>query len=684
MAARKTRTKPVASVTPKVEIHNFPNFPPATAGDEAVDSRQPENISVHAFSDVTHVTGATANDGAGYGGNTENGDDVTHVTEPADLAAELEAGVFDPFNDPAGAGGAGEFPALDKRPCYRVYNDWAGPEGKHRPGVYWHHENTRVDPPVLVDQWLCDPLHVEAVTRDTDGHSFGFLLYIRDRLGAWKHWNMPQRMMKGSGEDLRGELLDLGLYLDIRNKMGVLVYINSQHPRRTLRAALQVGWSDNVFVLPDRTIGDDEQPTVFFQSEHTGQKDYTTRGTLNGWRETIARYCVGNALLLFPVSAAFAGALLRLCNQQGAGFHRFGGSRSGKSTGDKLGCSVWGDWEIYARTWKATANGLEGAACLFNDGLLMLDEMSDGEPEEIRKTIYALFDGRGKQRGNVHGGARALRRWRVVTLSNGEQTIEATLAAKGIPAKAGQLNRLLQFPVFGAYGAFDDLHGHASGGQFSDRLTANAQQHYGMAGLAYLERLTRDVQSGRDFPELLERMIALMAEDELTGQEASAAKAFALVAMAGELATEYGITGWPERAAFDAARQCFKKWREHRGGGNVERTQILKAVGSFIDLHGDSRFTFHLDKEAKVTAAAGRAGYWRERDGGEGREWLFSGAGLREATKGFDLSQVTTHLKGAGWLVPGKDGTPSQQIKIRGENTRLYVVRLPEGGFGHA
>jgi putative DNA primase/helicase len=692
MAARKRRrTAPETTgapgnpVTPIVEKQDSPDFSPSMRGNVATDSGQPGNTMDNPHSGVTDVIGVTASNGAGSSGNTEISCDVTCVTGPSDLAATLEGGAFNPVNDPTGAGGAGEFPEPEDRPCYRVYDDWCGKDGKEKPGVYYHgvKEGGEDQKPAPFDIWLCDPLHVEAITRDADGHSFGFLLHFRDRLGTWKFWNMPQRMMKGSGEDLRGELLDLGLYLDIRNKMGVPVYINSQHPKRTLRAALQVGWSEGVFVLPDRTIGDGEQPTVFYQSEHTGQKEYTTHGDLDGWRKTIARYCIGNPLLLFSVSAAFAGPLLRPCHQQGAGFHVFGGSRCGKSSGMKLACSVWGDWETYARTWKATANGLEGAACLFNDGLLALDEMSDGEPEEIRKTIYALYDGRGKQRGNVNGGARALRRWRVVTLSNGERTIEAQLSEKGITAKAGQLNRLLQFPVFGTHGAFDDLHGHANGGQFSDRLTADAQRHYGTAGLAFLEKLAADVQAGRDFSGLLARMVPMMTEDELTWQEASAAKAFALVAMAGELATEYGISGWPEKAAFDAARTCFLKWREHRGFGNIEHTQILKTVGAFLDLHGDSRFTNYLDRDAKVTAVAGRAGYWREAEG-DGREWLFTAAGLREATKGFDLSQVTANLKAAGWLIPAKDGKPSQTVKISGEVKRVYVLRVPEGGFDHA
>ena len=39
---------------------------------------------------------------------------------------------------------------------------------------------------------------------------------------------------------------------------------------------------------------------------------------------------------------------------------------------------------------------------------------------------------------------------------------------------------------------------------------------------------------------------------------------FALVAAAGEIATELKLTGWKKGEAFRAAKKCFASWMEHR------------------------------------------------------------------------------------------------------------------------
>ena len=595
------------------------------------------------------------------------------MTNPVEKAA------FEPLEDRTGTENTKEltFPDTRERPCYRVYSDRCGPDNKRPPGVYRHTVKKAGDdvPPVLVDTWICAPLLVEALTRDETDHNYGHLLRFINRDGNWKTWNMPARMLRGSGEDLRGELLDMGLKMDIDHKKAVPAYINAQEPKQRLRAALSTGWFGDVFVLPDRTVGDGNPPTVFYQSEYAGQREYTQRGTLDEWRQNVAKYCAGNPLLVFAVSVAFVGPLLKMHNLSGAGFHVFGSSRTGKTTGNKVACSIWGNWESYTRSWKATANGLEAVASLFNDGLLVLDEMSDGDADEIRKTIYALHDGRGKQRSNVNGGAKALRRWRVAVLSNGEKTIEAQLSEKGFSAKAGQLNRLLQFEVFGKYGAFDELHGSKDGGAFSDLMTSNAQQHYGTAGIEFLERLTVDLVVKRSFSGYLTKMIDRICPDKLTGQEQCAAKSFAVIAIAGELATEYDITGWDEGAALDAAKQCFNAWRQQRGAGNVETAQVTNAIAEFVSLHGESRFTDYLDTSARITAPAGRAGYWRQRDGDE-REWLFTVAGLKQAVPGFDNKQTAKILDEAGWLKKSGSGKRSETIRISGKSERLYVVKV--------
>jgi putative DNA primase/helicase len=323
---------------------------------------------------------------------------------------------------------------------------------------------------------------------------------------------------------------------------------------------------------------------------------------------------------------------------------------------------------------------MEGAAALFNDCLLGLDEISECDPREVGAIVYALGNGRGKQRAGRTGAARAVTRWRCFVISSGERTIGTTMLEGGQRAKAGQAVRLLDIPATRTFGAWDDLHGMSSGTAFSDAIKRAAVKHHGHAGRVFLEKLTHD---RRDLAELLERLKALpeFLIDGGDGQEKRAAGRFALIAMAGELATEYGLTGWPEGAAIEAAGEAFKAWRTLRGHGNGERRQILDRISGFIERHGDGRFS-----EANATgdgpAVRDRAGWWRT-VGGE-REYLFTAEGMREAIGNFEFAQALDILQAAGVIPqPGADGKRSTFMRIDGRGMRLYRVQMHKAGGDH-
>ncbi|MDZ7852016.1 MAG: hypothetical protein U5L98_05025 [Halomonas sp.] len=69
-----------------------------------------------------------------------------------------------------------------------------------------------------------------------------------------------------------------------------------------------------------------------------------------------------------------------------------------------------------------------------------------------------------------------------------------------------------------------------------------------------------------------------------------AAGAFGLLATAGELATEAGITGWQEGEALEAVSTCFALWKAERGSLPPEDAAILNGVNEFIQRHGEARF----------------------------------------------------------------------------------------------
>ena len=357
-----------------------------------------------------------------------------------------------------------------------------------------------------------------------------------------------------------------------------------------------------------------------------------------------------------------------------------GDSSTGKTTAIEAACSVWGGHN-FRRSWRTTSNGMEGVAALFNDCLLALDEISECDPRDVGAIVYALGNGRGKQRASRTGHARSVTRWRCSVLSSGERSIGTTMADGGYRTKAGQSVRLLDVPAMRKYGAWDNLHGSANGAAFSDSIKQAVAAHYGKAGRAFLERLTRDSQN---FCERLEKIKILpeFSGENGHGQDKRVAARFALLGMAGEIATEYGLTGWSEGEAIKSATEGLRAWRLSRqGGGNDEGRQIPEGVREFIERHGDSRFSSVVDSNGAIRD---RAGWWEDRDG-DGRIYLFTAVGLREALKGFDFPRALNVLVDIGALPPSSGGNRERATPRRfgGRLVRVYAIRADklERGF---
>jgi len=570
--------------------------------------------------------------------------------------------------------GANPFPDIDDRPRYVVLDDWLElADRKHKPGVYYCgiKASKGETPPESFDQWICSPLHVDAVTFDGQSNNFGRLLRFRPTFGKWREWALPMELLAGDGSVMRSELLAMGVELEPQGnaRQQLSAYLQSEHPKRRVHCALQVGWCGDAFVLPDAVIGT-KADGVIFQSGERGHEEHTKAGTLDGWKSEIAAKAVGNPLLMLSLSAAFSGPLLSRCNSEGGGLHLFGDSSTGKSTLLEAACSVWGG-PRYKRSWRATSNGLEGAAAMFNDSLLALDEISECDPAKVGEIIYMIGNGRGKQRAGRSGNARGVTSWRCMVVSNGERTIATTMQEGGHRVKAGQGMRLLDIPAAQRYGAFDTLHGAVGGAALSDSLKRAAAAHHGYVGRAFLERLTRDKT---DYCTTLEEVKALpmFATDSAEGQDKRSMARFALIGMAGELATEYGLTGWTEGAALDAAVLAFKLWSGLRGKGNDERRQILEQVSGFLERHGDGRFS-DSDSASTSLVIRDRAGWWRDTDAG--RVYLLTADGMREAVKGFEFRHSLLVLHAAGALPsPNYKGEHAKAHRIAGRSMKLYQI----------
>lgn len=575
-----------------------------------------------------------------------------------------DADVANPMMDIEIAPVADAFPPVDARPQWGCYDDAPTHDGKVKRAGVWYHgikEGKGEAPPTLTDTWHCGPLHIEAMTANKEDGEHGRLLYYRSTTGHWKRWAMPMSMLAGDGVEVLKALMDEGLAVDLKAKNRILDYINAAIVQKRMRAATTTGWHGNAFVLPDEVIGTEN---IWFQAtERTAP--YGVAGSLDAWRELVAAPAIGNPLLVLGLSAAFAGVLLERLNVDGAGLHLFGDSSTGKTSILAASISVWGG-QAFRRTWRVTSNGLEGAARMHTGTLLALDEVGECSPKDLYESAYALVNGNGKTRANVKGEARQVARWRVFVLSTGEVTITSRMAAGGFETKAGQSLRLLDVPVAGTYGAWNDLHGKATGAAFSDAVRDGAAANYGHAGPAFVRALIQAMNGDHDLSAMLGKALARIKAEG--GQETRAARVFAICALAGELVTQAEIVPWPEGTALDAALHAFKLWHDHRGteGRNAEDVAILRAVADFIDRHGDSRFSGLDDHDSNQTVRE-RAGYWKDTEAG--RLYLFTGGGLREATKGCDMGRVIKALESSGAFAQ------------KGANGKTAIAtRTPDGG----
>lgn len=529
----------------------------------------------------------------------------------------------------------------------------------------------------LPPRWICSPLYVVAMTRDAKSGEWGRLLEWRDNDNVRHQWAMPLELLQGDGADVRRELARLGLSIAPGKAARDLLasYLQVWPVEARARCVDRLGWHGAVYVTPAESVGQNHE-IVVFQNAHALEPAFAISGTAEAWRSSVAALAAGNSRLVFALSVALAGPLADVVCEDSGGFHFRGSSSSGKSTALKVAASVWGDPSAYPRLWRATSNGLEGLAALHNDGLLILDELSQIDPKEAGEAAYLLANGQGKARASRAGTVRQSARWRLLFLSAGEESLSALMARAGRKANAGQEIRLadIDADAGAGMGAFEVLHDQPSPAALAVAMKDAATRYYGAVGLAWLRRIVSDRPMLADLiTGGIRQFVEETAPPNAAGQVLRVARRFALVAVAGELSTYYGLTGWKEGEAIQAAQKCFSVWLESFGGtGNREERAMLSQVRAFFETHGASRFEYvAANNDQRIL---NRAGFYRIDESGAREFMVLPEAFKRDVCQGFDAKAVTVALLKAGWLQPGRDGKTTQKPRLPGIGpTRCYV-----------
>nr|WP_231100471.1 DUF927 domain-containing protein [Gluconobacter potus] len=560
--------------------------------------------------------------------------------------------------------------------------------------------------------FLCGSVEVLGESRDEAGQNWGLLLAWQDRDGHRHEEAFARALFAGDGNEIRTRLADGGLTLGAgaKAKAAFLEWLASLQSSQRARSVTRIGWhrfgGGDVFVLPDETLGETSERVVL-QTLDREASLFGIAGTVENWKIQIGALCMKNSRLVFAASCAFAAPLLGLLGEEGGGISFKGSSRLGKSTALRVAASVCGGTPQngaggYIRSWRSTGNGIESTALASCDVLLPLDEIGQLDPREAGEVAYLLSNGQGKARASRTGGARTVARFRILFLSTGERGLADLNREAGKATKAGQEVRFADLPADAGHGQglFEHVHDHDTPDAFARHLRVVTGQYFGAPLRAFLHRLTEDLaQSENEVVQdrLRVRMGDIMREwlqsyPEASGQVRSVAARFAMVAAAGELATQYGLTGWDQDTPAVMAGICFEAWLAERGTvGRREDEQAVAQLRDFIAKNGEARFERWVDPAQGDAAQSeesqppgerfrtqNRAGWkrWMKGDGGR-YEWRYflTAEGMSEALAGLNRRNAVQTLIETGYLLPGKAKNSAVISPPGHRNVRAYEVK---------
>jgi len=563
-------------------------------------------------------------------------------------------------------------------------------------GVYCIVEETKNGTTSSYQAKVCDRLDIMDRTRNKHGSGWGVLVQFKNLDGKTTEWNIPSKLFAtdGGAEVARG-LLNLGLNTLPGNapRRNLIEYLQTVNTDERITVVKKLGWSNGAFLLPDEVVGNSLEKLYF---DPTGSSSkIEQKGSLEDWQENISQYCIGNDRLIFSVCTAFAAPLLELTGSETAGFHFYGPSSQGKTTLLRLAASTCGSPD-YVKTWRSTDNALEATAASHSDCLLILDEISQCDARIIGESVYMLGNGKGKARANDRGlSDNNTAEWRLLFLSTGEKTLSEHMAEANKTIKAGMDMRLLAIPsdAGNGLGIFNNLHDFSGGATLSSFITDKAAKYYGAPFNIFINKLVNEGLLSK-LPERIKEAKQKFAHSNLSilasGQDSRAADKFALVGLAGELATHFGITNWPKGAANEAAKACFNAWLDNRGGeGSLEDKQIVQQVALFFERYGESRFTRWDSEEPRVDEHVprtdNRCGFRKtevmfrhgSNESTETIYYVLPESFRTELCKGLNLKNAIKLLRELGALERSSDGKNSIPYRLPGygkKKQRCYKI----------
>lgn len=260
-----------------------------------------------------------------------------------------------------------------------------------------------------------------------------------------------------------------------------------------------MGWKGEgrAFVLGNEVLGQKQGIVFHCKDADVGMliSGINTSGTPEGWQKNTKTATQNRPELVFNISGGAAPPLLKILGCSNFGIDKPGRSSRGKTAGDKIALSIYGNPSILLRSANWTKYAVENYAYAFCDLPVILDD-SHAIPQ-TGDIVYLIINGIGRGRGSKGGGNQQTKVWRTVMLTSGEAPLEMAAAWTGLRARIITLR---------------NVWGKATGAEVRTAV-AGACENFGHAGPELIKYLLKHKGSWPTFREKYRKLVNQLAEE---------------------------------------------------------------------------------------------------------------------------------------------------------------------------
>ncbi len=423
-------------------------------------------------------------------------------------------------------------------------------------------------------QRVAEPIRVVALGEGLQDKISYTVLQLRDRDKRWRKVVLRSSLLTARTTDFKEQLTDVHHYqLPNRKCTSVLVdALAAQNPSRRIHITAVPGWQGNRYAHPRKVIkpDGDDWDCLFADDPNVLMGEFTCTGTLEEWKEQVARHCRLSSRLRLAVGVPFAATILHRLNIDTFGVHLVGPTSSGKTLCVRVGASVPGfNSEAGVTSWDGTPTGLEQLALGRRHNILPLDETSLVEGDEkksadfVRLSAYRFAKNRQKHRAGHYARRHTVDSDLLnIILSTGEEVLPIR---RGL---SGQDVRLIQIPA--CVSEYDDIFDAENASaivgittnqreEFVHSLETSARRFQGIALIKFVSWVVDDKDADKTLKKAVEEFISKAPIPHSRYRKAFARirRRIAAIYAGMVLAIDYGILPFSEEQTLRDLRTCM-------------------------------------------------------------------------------------------------------------------------------